>query len=107
MLIEVESGGAQIVFDGEMVTIRRVGAMARSVFGPGAQAVIPARRITSVEWRDPSWSRPGHIRFSVPGTQAAAAPTALNRDPHAVFFSKKQKPAFEKLRDLVQDAISQ
>jgi hypothetical protein len=50
--------------------------------------------------------RAGHIRFAVPGSQAAAARTAANRDEHAVLFSKSQAKEFEVLAAAVRAVIS-
>lgn len=106
-MIEIETQIADVVFDGRTVTIKRKGAISRTVFGPGAQTDLPISQISSIEWRNPSWSRAGHIRFTTAGSQAGATATPPNRDVNAVLFSKKEMPAFEKLRMAVQDAISQ
>ena len=106
-MIEISAQLADVTFDGRSVTISRKGAISRSVFGPGAQTVLPLSQISGIEWRNPSWARSGHIRFTTAGSQGGAARTPPNRDANAILFSKKEMPAFEKLRLAVQDAISQ
>lgn len=105
-MIHVESVGGSVDFDGTTVTIRRTSRIAKSVFG-NTETVIPIGRIGAVEWKPARWSGAGHIRFAVPGSQAAAEATPVNRDVNAVLFGRREQPAFEKLRDLVRDALSQ
>jgi hypothetical protein len=104
-VIQVESVGGRVTFDGQTITIERVSRMARSVVGDRT-TTIPIAHVSAVEWKPPKWSGAGHIRFAVAGSQAAAAPTPPNRDPNAVLFSKRDRAAFEKLRDTIQAAIS-
>lgn len=105
-MIEVESIGGHVHFDGQTITIRRTSRMAKSALGT-ADTIIPIGHVGAVEWAEPRWYKAGHIRFAIAGTQSAAKPTEPNRDRNAVLFGKKEKPAFEKLRLAVQDAISQ
>lgn len=105
-MIEVESVGGTVQFDGKIVTIRRAGSrLARSVFG-SVEHTIPVTQIASVQWQAASWRAAGHIRFVVPGSQASTERTAPGRDENAILFGRGDQPAFEKLRDLVQDALS-
>lgn len=104
-MIEVESIGGQVVFDGQAVIIRRTSRMAKSALG-NADTIIPIGHIGAVEWTEPRWYKAGHIRFAIAGSQSAASPTPVNRDRNAVIFGKKELPAFEKLRMAVQDALS-
>lgn len=104
-MIEVSSLGGDVRFDGETITIRRSSRMVRSTLGD-AEMTIPLRRVTGVEWKSASLWHSGHIRFAVPGSQASALPTPVNRDRNAVLFSRKEQAAFEKLRQAVQEAIS-
>ena len=76
------------------------------VFGRG-EHTISVGRIGSVDWKPATLFSSGHLRFSVPGSQASAEATPVNRDENAVLISRKDQPAFEKLRDLVRDALSQ
>jgi hypothetical protein len=104
--MEATSVGGTVHFDGKSVTIRREGRLAVSVFGRG-EHTIPVGRISSVDWKPATLFSSGHLRFAVPGSQASAEATPVNRDENAVLFSRKDQPAFEKLRDLVRDALSQ
>lgn len=104
--MEARSVSGTVSFNGQTVTIRREGRLAVSVFGHG-EHTVPIVRITSVDWKPATLFSSGHIRFTVPGSQASAEPTAVNRDENAMLFSRKDQPAFEKLYALVRDALSQ
>lgn len=104
-MITVESIGGKVTFDGQTITIERTGRLARSVFA-NTTTTIPIGQVNAVEWKPPTWSSAGHIRFAVAGSQAAAAPTPVNRDENAALFGKRDRAAFEKLRDTIQAAIS-
>ena len=97
--------GTRLSFDGQTVAIERLSGISKSVYGETSVA-IPVGQISSIEWKAPTWAGAGHIRFAVPGSQAAAFKTAPNRDQNAVLFGKKQRKAFEAIRDAVQAAIS-
>lgn len=103
--MDAEATGTRLTFDGHAVKIERMSGISKSVFGE-TSVTIPIGQIGSVEWKAPSWRGAGHIRFAVPGSQAAAFKTAPNRDLNAVLFGKKQRKAFEAIRDAVRDAIS-
>lgn len=100
-MIEASSASGDVWFDGKTISIRRTSRIARSVFGD-IETVIAIDHITAVEWKAASLWRAGHIRFAVPGTQAAAFPRPLNRDTHAVLFGRKEQGAFEQMRLAVQ-----
>lgn len=99
--------GASAVFDGQVVVVRRSGA----VTGSGELA-IPIGQIASIEFKPARLLVDGYIRFVPAGT---AKPRArLGRrvedarfDEYAVPFWKKAQPQFETLRDAVQNAIRQ
>lgn len=104
-MVDAEAAGSRLVYDGATVTIERLGGIARSVFGQSV-VTLPVGQIAGVEWREPSWARSGHIRFAVPGSQAAAGKTPVNRDEHAVLFGRKQAKAFAAVRDAVRAALT-
>lgn len=103
--MDVQALGTHVAFDGQTVTIQRVSGIAKAVFGESS-VTIPVRQITAIDWRAPKWHRAGHIRFAVPGTQASAFKTPVNRDPNAVLFGKKQRKDFEALRAAIEAAVS-
>lgn len=106
-MIEIECVSGTVTFDGRTVTIHRSSSrIARSVFGKTEHA-IPVAQISAVQWQPASRFKAGHLRFVVPGSQAAALPTPVNRDENAILFGRREQPNFEKLRDLIKDALTQ
>lgn len=100
----------EIVFDGRVVMIRRVG-LARFTQGRGEKR-IPVRHITGVSWRDAGPVMNGSIGFSIPG--ASERPSRFGhatmdavRDSNSVVFTKGQEGAFLLLRDAIDEAIAQ
>ncbi|MFF7023054.1 DUF4429 domain-containing protein [Streptomyces klenkii] len=102
MVTAVSPAGGEVHFDGQLITIRRTGRMARSIFG-NTQLIIPIGMISSLEWREATRWHAGHLRF----VTAGSLPVAVNRDRHAILFGKQQQPDFEHLRSQVQKALSQ
>lgn len=104
-MVQATAGTTSIDFDGSTVTISRNPKPGMSLIGAGDTA-IPLAAINSVEWKPAGLLGLGHIRFSVAGSQSAALPIAVNRDPNAVAFARKQSAEFEKIRDTVRAALS-
>lgn len=102
---DIETSGSRIRFDGKLVIIDRVSGTAKSVFGQRSTS-LSVDRISGVELVAATRFRSGHIRFAVPGGQGSAAPTPVNRDEHAVLFSRGQAKEFEALADAVRAALS-
>lgn len=105
MDIDLQAGGSRIRFDGRVVTIDRESGIARSVFGQRSTA-LPLDRISAVELVAATRLHSGHIRFAVPGAQGASTPTAVNRDEHAVQFSRGQAKEFTALAEAIRGALS-
>lgn len=103
--IDIETSGSRVRFDGKLVTIDRVSGTAKSVFGARSTS-LSVDRISGVELVAATRFRSGHIRFAVPGAQGSAAPTAPNRDEHAVLFGRAQGKEFALLADAVRAALS-
>ena len=104
-MIEAKSAGGTVLFDGENVTICRESRIAVSVFGR-SEHTIAIRQIGSIAWKPATRWSAGHIRFAVPGSQAAAQRVPVNRDENAILFGRNEQAAFEQLRAAVQDALS-
>lgn len=105
-VIEAKAFAETAVFDGEYVTITR-GRMSPN--GKG-ETRLHISQISAVRWK-PAGMLGGYLQFSVPGSITAKSGSAnqnsdARRDPHAVSFSKKQQPPFEKLRAAVEAAIA-
>lgn len=103
-MITAESIGGRIEFDGQTISITRIHHLVKSVLGD--QTLIPVGQCGSIEWAEPHWYKPGHIRFAVGGSQAGAMPTDAARDRNAVQFGKKQRKDFLAVRDMVQASIA-
>ena len=103
-MIKAEAFGGRIEFDGQTISITRTHHLSKSVLGD--QTLIPIGQVGSVEWGEPHWFKPGHIRFAVGGSQAGALPTDVGKDANAVLFGKKQRKEFLMVRDMVQTAIA-
>lgn len=102
-MIEVSEGTTTVTFDESVITIRRRPRPGMSLIGEG-DTVIPLRSVQSIDFKQAGRLSMGHLRFSVAGSQGAAEATPVNRDPHAVAFTRKHAAEFEKLRDTIQAA---
>lgn len=109
-MIEAGNRTATVTFDGHAVTITRHG----DGFVPRGTRTIPIGQITAIRWKPASkWKGPGHLRFVLAGTvehrysQTAILKTDILKDENAVPFGHTQQPAFEALKDALEQAISQ
>jgi Domain of unknown function (DUF4429) len=64
-----------------------------------------------VQWKPAGALVNGYIQFTIPGgnerrSRAGSATVDAGRDENSVVFSKKQMPAFERLRGAVQEAVT-
>lgn len=108
---EIKGVTGQASFDGQYLTIRRSGVMARSTVGKGEKR-IHISQLSAVQWKPAGAISNGFIQFTIPGgnerrsrfgnqTQDAV------RDENSIVFKKKQMPQFEKLRAELEAAIAQ
>jgi hypothetical protein len=109
-MIEATGYNGQVRFDGEYVTITRKGFLARMTVGKGEKR-IHISQITAVQWKPPGAMVNGYIQFTVPGgieMRSAFGKQTANaaRDENSVIVTKMEAPAFEVLRDAIDDAIA-
>lgn len=110
-MIEVQGKGGQIQFDGQYVTITRKGFLARSIVGKGEKR-LHISQIASVQWKPAGAIVEGFIQFGIPGgverrSKAGNQTQQARGDENSVLFTKKQMPAFEELRKVLDAAIAQ
>ncbi|GLW58133.1 DUF4429 domain-containing protein [Kitasatospora phosalacinea] len=109
-MIEAKGNTGQVTFDGEYVTITRKGFRARMTVGKGEKR-IHVSQITAVQWKPPGMLVSGFIQFTVPGgierrSGFGSQTGSAAEDENSVLFLKNQAPAFEELREAVDEAIA-
>ncbi|MFD7731275.1 DUF4429 domain-containing protein [Kitasatospora phosalacinea] len=109
-MIEAKGNTGQVTFDGEYVTITRKGFRARMTVGKGEKR-IHVSQITAVQWKPPGMLVNGFIQFTVPGgierrSGFGSQTGSAAEDENSVLFLKNQAPAFEELREAVDEAIA-
>jgi Domain of unknown function (DUF4429)/Short C-terminal domain len=107
--VEIKGINGQIEFDGQSITIRRKGFMARTGVGKGEKR-IPLRHVTSVQFKPAGPVVNGFIQFSLGGgneRRSAFGQQTMDaaKDENSVVFRKKQQPGFEELRAAVESAM--
>ena len=109
-VIELKGVNGTIIFDGNMVIIRRSGAMARMTVGKGEKR-IPVRSVTAVQFKPAGMAVRGYIQFTIPGgNERRSAPgrqtTDAAKDENSVLFAKGDQAAFENLRDAIEARLT-
>lgn len=107
--MEIKGMKGQIEFDGQSITIRRKGLMARTGVGKGEKR-IPLRHVTSVQFKPAGPAVNGFIQFSLGGgneRRSAFGQQTMDaaKDENSVVFRKKQQSQFEELRRAVESAM--
>jgi Domain of unknown function (DUF4429)/Protein of unknown function (DUF2510)/Short C-terminal domain len=108
--VEVKGQNGTIAFDADFVTITRTGFFARATIGKGEKR-IPVASITAIQWK-PAGLVNGFIQFTIGGGNEARSKfghqtTGAAKDENSVVFVKKQMPAFQALREQIEDVIAQ
>lgn len=109
-MTEVKGHTGQIAFDGEYVTILRKGFNARVTVGKGEKR-MHISQISGVQWKPAGLLVNGFLQLTVPGgserrSAFGSQTTEAVRDENSVVFTRKQMPAFEKLRAAIEAAIA-
>jgi len=99
-----------VSFDGSFVTITRSG-MTRLTVGKGEKR-IPLGSISGVEFKPAGALVNGFIQFTIPGgverrSRAGSRTVDAGRDENSVLFTRKEQPAFDELRRLIEAAMVQ
>lgn len=110
MRVEVKGHNGTVNFDGDFVTIKRTGFLARASIGKGEKR-IPLGSITAVQWKPAGAMMNGFISFTLGGgnetrSRFGAQTADASRDENSVIFTKKQMSDFDALRTEVEQAIA-
>lgn len=108
--VTAKSSSGEVTFDGDFVTIRRVGFTARLTIGKGTKS-LHISHITGVQWKPAGPIIAGFLEFTLPGgterqSKFGSQTTDAATSENAVVFNRKQQPAFERLRSAVENAIN-
>ena len=110
-MVQLSAKGRQgtIDFDGQFVTIRREGLIARSQFGKNEKK-IPLRSIQAVQWKPYKMTGWGFIQLTLAGgverrSRLGSASTEAHKDENSVTFNKHQQEAMRTLYDALQAAL--
>ena len=103
----VDGSNGSITVDRECLRIRRKGVANLLTQGFQGEKTIPFGTIRAVQFKEAGRWMAGYIQFSISGAvERPAGIMEATKDENAVLFEKKQEPAFQKLRKLVEDQIS-
>jgi hypothetical protein len=108
--VEVKGHTGTVVFDGDVVTIRRTGFDARMTVGKGEKR-IPLASITAVQWKPAGTFVNGFIQFTVGGgnesrSSLGSQTTDAVKDENSFVFLKKQMADFDALRTEIETALA-
>lgn len=108
--MEVKGQTGTVVWDGDFITIKRTGFLARASVGKGEKR-IPLASITAVQWKPAGAMVNGYIQFSLGGGNESRARFGsqtidAGKDENSVVFTKKQMPEFAGLRAALEEAIA-
>jgi hypothetical protein len=108
--MECKGINGTVEFDGAVVTIKRIGAMARMTVGKGEKR-IPIGNVMAVRWKPPSRLIRGFIAFTVAGgienrSGFGKATVDAAKDENAVVVGHTQESEFLELRDAIETAIT-
>jgi len=109
--VEAKGHNGTVVFDGDFVTITRKGFLARATIGKGEKR-IPVASLTAIQWKPAGAMVNGFIQFTLGGGNESRSKfgrqtsDAVN-DENSVVFIRKQMPAFQALREQIEDGIAQ
>jgi hypothetical protein len=110
ILVEVKGHTGTVVWDGDFITIKRTGFLARASVGKGEKR-IPLASITAIQWKPAGAMVNGYIQFTLAGGNESRArfgsqTTDAAKDENSVVFTKKQMPGFQGLRATLEEAIA-
>jgi hypothetical protein len=108
--MEIKGHTGTVDFDGDFVTIKRTGFLARASVGKGEKR-IPLGSLTAVQWKPAGPMVNGFIQFTVAGgvesrSRLGSQTTDAGRDENSVLFTKKQMPGFQALRAEIEEAMA-
>jgi len=109
--MEIKGHTGTVVWDGDFVSIRRTGFLARSTVGKGEKR-IPLASITAVQWKPAGPLVNGFIQFTVGGgnerrSAFGSQTTSAAKDENSVVFTRAQMAAFSGLRAAIEQAMAE
>jgi hypothetical protein len=110
-IMEVKGHNGTVIWDGDFVTIRRTGFLARTTVGKGEKR-IPISSMTAVQWKPAGVMVNGFIQFTVGGgnekrSKFGSQTSSAVNDENSVVFIKKQMAAFDNLRSQIEHAMAE
>ncbi|BBB00585.1 hypothetical protein RVR_10584 [Actinacidiphila reveromycinica] len=107
---EIKGVNGQAEFDGQYLTIRRNGGVARRTIGKGEKR-LHISQISAVQWKPAGALFGGFIQFTIPGgvekrSSFGTQTRTAAQDENSIVFTKKQQPHFERLRAALDEAIA-
>lgn len=103
--IKVEGVYGSIELIGNKIIIRRKGLMSKLAHGIKGDKEILIRTISSIQFKEAGILN-GYIQFSFSGgKENTGGILDAGKDENTLFFTKKQQPAFEKLKSIIEEKI--
>lgn len=107
--MDAQGHNGHVSFDGQFVTITRIGALARMSVGKGSKS-IPVSSITAVQVKPAGALTNGFVEFTLAGgnemrSRAGSQTVNAASNENAVLFTKKQSEAMTALADAVRAAM--
>ena len=101
-----DGSNGSVRLDGDRLRINRKGFANILTQGVQGEKVIPLASISAVQFKSAGWMA-GYIQFTIKGgIERPGGIMEATKDENAVLFEKKQQPAFEDLRKIVETAMS-
>ncbi|MDQ3756505.1 MAG: DUF4429 domain-containing protein [Actinomycetota bacterium] len=96
----------QVEVDGEWITIRRKGAMAKMSQGLKGDKRIPIANVQAVQFKKAGLTN-GYLQFTLAGgVESRGGVFDATKDENTVMFTGRHKAEFEAIRDYVEDSIT-
>lgn len=108
--LDAKSHGSFLALQGNTIIIRHTG-MANTLAKGGMQGEkrIPIKSVLSVQFKDAGTMTSGYIQFETAGGSQHAARGGLTEaaaDENSVLFNEEDQPAFEQIRDRINEIIN-
>jgi Domain of unknown function (DUF4429)/Short C-terminal domain len=109
-VLEAKGQNGTVIFDGNMVVLRRTGFVARSTVGKGEKQ-IPIANITAIQYKAATVLFRGYIQFTLAGgvearSRVGKAVSDAMQDENSVVFLSARNPDFERIRDAIQQTMA-
>lgn len=94
-MLTAKGVNGQLEVEGDWVTIKRKGAMAKLTQGMKGEKRIPIANVTSVQFKPANRVTNGYIQFSMTGSsENKGGIRDATKDENSVMFQKKAMPDF-------------